>query len=206
MSESNSAFFYGTLLHPKVLKRVIGNDGTHLRICPAVLLEHTRHHVQNCDYPGIVPYEVSRELFNHDLTREERSVRGNLVTGLSKEDMLLLDFFEGDEYSREKVQVYPLGSLEPLNNPSDAVVSTTSTPIATDLGEPIETEVYIWVGPSRYLVPELWSYEVFIRDNAWKWVGPNTDRESYAEVDRRREMNGIIVRGAEQAIDQGAVN
>lgn len=32
-----AAFFYGTLLHPKVLKRVIGNDGTHLRICPAIL-------------------------------------------------------------------------------------------------------------------------------------------------------------------------
>ena len=33
-----SAFFYGTLLHPKVLKRVIGNDGQHLTIRPAVLL------------------------------------------------------------------------------------------------------------------------------------------------------------------------
>jgi hypothetical protein len=33
-----SAFFYGTLLHPKILRRVIGNDGTHLEICPAVLL------------------------------------------------------------------------------------------------------------------------------------------------------------------------
>lgn len=38
---SASAFFYGTLLHPKVLKRVIGNDGSHLKICPAVLLVHT---------------------------------------------------------------------------------------------------------------------------------------------------------------------
>ena len=33
-----SAFFYGTLLHPKILTRVIGNDGSHLDICPAVLL------------------------------------------------------------------------------------------------------------------------------------------------------------------------
>lgn len=33
-----SAFFYGTLLHPDILKRVIGNDGSHLEICPAVLL------------------------------------------------------------------------------------------------------------------------------------------------------------------------
>jgi len=33
-----SAFFYGTLLHPKILKRVIDSDGSHLEICPAVLL------------------------------------------------------------------------------------------------------------------------------------------------------------------------
>lgn len=38
MSASYSAFFYGTLLHPYVLKRVIHNDGSHLSFCPAVLL------------------------------------------------------------------------------------------------------------------------------------------------------------------------
>jgi hypothetical protein len=37
-----SAFFYGTLLHPKILKRVIGNDGSHLEMCPAVLLVSPR--------------------------------------------------------------------------------------------------------------------------------------------------------------------
>jgi len=33
-----TAFFYGTLMHPEILKRVIGNDGTELEICPALLL------------------------------------------------------------------------------------------------------------------------------------------------------------------------
>jgi hypothetical protein len=33
-----SAFFYGTLMHPRILKRVINNDGSHLKICQAVLL------------------------------------------------------------------------------------------------------------------------------------------------------------------------
>lgn len=33
-----SAFFYGTLMHPKVLQRVIGVGGKHLQIAPAVLL------------------------------------------------------------------------------------------------------------------------------------------------------------------------
>ena len=36
--EQTSAFFYGTLMHPKILKRVIRNDGAHLQICPALLL------------------------------------------------------------------------------------------------------------------------------------------------------------------------
>jgi hypothetical protein len=33
-----SAFFYGTLMHPKILKRVLHNDASHLQICPAILM------------------------------------------------------------------------------------------------------------------------------------------------------------------------
>ncbi|THG97666.1 hypothetical protein EW145_g7570 [Phellinidium pouzarii] len=168
--------------------------------------EHTRHRIKDCDYPGVIPYAKSRNLFDHDLTREERSVRGNLVAGLSKEDIELLDVFEGDEYVREKVQVHLLGSIEPLNNPSGAIVSSTSAPLPVDLGEPVDTEVYIWSAPTTFLVPELWSYEVFIRDNAWKWVGPAETKESYAEVDRRRQMNGIITRAAEYVTEDSVVN
>ena len=35
---THSAFFYGTLLHPSILRRVIGHEGAQLRICPALLL------------------------------------------------------------------------------------------------------------------------------------------------------------------------
>ncbi|PCH42564.1 hypothetical protein WOLCODRAFT_102363 [Wolfiporia cocos MD-104 SS10] len=99
MSESFSAFFYGTLLHPSILRRVIGHEGQQLKICPALLLEHTRHQIKHADYPAVVPYSKSRQLFGEtgrDLTPEERTVRGTLVTGLSKEDIELLDIFEGD--------------------------------------------------------------------------------------------------------------
>lgn len=37
-----SAFFYGTLMHPKILKRVIGHDGSYLQIRPALLLVSAR--------------------------------------------------------------------------------------------------------------------------------------------------------------------
>jgi len=32
-----TAFFYGTLMIPKILKNVINNDGSHLKMCPAIL-------------------------------------------------------------------------------------------------------------------------------------------------------------------------
>lgn len=41
MPELFSAFFYGTLLHPSILRRVIGHDGEQLEICPALLLVST---------------------------------------------------------------------------------------------------------------------------------------------------------------------
>jgi hypothetical protein len=41
----------------------------------------------------------------------------------------------------------------------------------------------------------LWSFEDFVKNNAWKWVGVGTtDSDHFLEVDRRREMGGFIVR------------
>lgn len=51
---------------------------------------------QGCDYPGIVPFDRGVMIINKPLTQEERSVRGTLVTGLKKEDVAFLDYFEGD--------------------------------------------------------------------------------------------------------------
>jgi hypothetical protein len=33
-----SVFFYRTLMHPKILKRVLHNDASHLQIYPAILM------------------------------------------------------------------------------------------------------------------------------------------------------------------------
>lgn len=79
------AFFYGTLMHPKILERVIRNDGSHLEICPAALMvrpylrlenwllihdqEHTRHKVKVCYstqidieyYSGRVRMQITRD-------------------------------------------------------------------------------------------------------------------------------------------------
>ncbi|EIM91234.1 uncharacterized protein STEHIDRAFT_50247 [Stereum hirsutum FP-91666 SS1] len=93
---THAAFFYGTLMHPKILRRVIGHEGDRLEICPAVLMDHTRHHVKHADYPAVLPYEKSKELFERGLSREEKSVRGTLVVGLTNKDIHFLDVFEGN--------------------------------------------------------------------------------------------------------------
>ncbi len=51
---------------------------------------------QNAEYPAIVPCERSRALLGRELTSEENSIRGTLVSDLTAEDVALLDEFEGD--------------------------------------------------------------------------------------------------------------
>ncbi|KAG8810101.1 hypothetical protein FRC19_004783, partial [Serendipita sp. 401] len=46
-----SAFFYGTLLHPRVLKRVLNRSGDDLEIAPAILDGYIRHRVRWADFP-----------------------------------------------------------------------------------------------------------------------------------------------------------
>ncbi|KAI8980118.1 hypothetical protein BD414DRAFT_493684 [Trametes punicea] len=217
LTMSHSAFFYGTLLHPSILRRVIGHEGSQLKVCPAVLLDHTRHKICNADYPAVLPYNTSRALLlnagQSDLAPEERTVRGTFVSGLSDKDIALLDLFEGDEYVRESVAVHPLGPLVPLSStpvprtaaptPSEEVTGLYVVPPMAPELPPLETlppplpaQTYIYAGPLSNVSPELWSYDDFVRENAWKWVGGGQRDEYYVEVDRRREMDGKTLQTA----------
>lgn len=60
------------------------------------LQSFTRHHVKGCDYPAIVPYNVGSVLLKRELEREDRCVRGVIVSGLTPQDVAQLDVFEGD--------------------------------------------------------------------------------------------------------------
>ncbi|KAG6899298.1 hypothetical protein C0993_011460 [Termitomyces sp. T159_Od127] len=177
-----SAFFYGTLMHPKVLQRVIGHKGSLLEICPAVLLNYTRHKVKRAEYPGMVPYEQSNVLLCHDLPLEDRSVRGTLVIGLSPKDIALLDTFEGDDYVRKGVDVHPLSTFVKLSQyPVDDETLIPSKPPALPetLAPPFRTDTYVYNMLDR-LEPDLWSFEDFVKKNAWKWY-----REQLPEDDVR---------------------
>lgn len=51
---------------------------------------------QFADYPAILPSKRSKTLLGRELTQEENSVRGTLVTGFTLMDIRFLDVFEGD--------------------------------------------------------------------------------------------------------------
>ena len=60
-----------------------------------------------------------------------------------------------------------------------------SLPASFELA-PVEAETYVYVSLSD-LKADLWSFEDFVKNNAWKWVG--SEREGnllFTEVDRRR--------------------
>ncbi|KAF8199547.1 hypothetical protein BJ912DRAFT_949375 [Pholiota molesta] len=169
-----TAFFYGTLMHPKILKAVIKNDGSHLQLCPAVILEHTRHKVKGADYPGVLPFSRGEKLFSRTLTREERSVRGTLVKGLTEEDMKYLDIFEGNEYTREAVEAHALGPFVDVSSYSDddenlIPAHPPPLPASFDPSTIVRAETYIYCIEAD-LIAELWSFEDFVKgDNAKKW-------------------------------------
>ncbi|KAF8825153.1 hypothetical protein HHX47_DHR7000288 [Lentinula edodes] len=175
MAESTfSSFFYGTLMHPKILKRVIGNDASHLQIAPAALFY--------ADYPGVVPYRKGQTLFTRELTHEERCVRGTMVTGLTSQDMTCLDYFEGNPLI--DIPAYDVA----LDDKSLVPADPPPLPPTSELLPAIPAQTYIY-NDLENLEADLWSFEDFIKNNAWKWYGDaSNDNPDITEVDRRREL------------------
>lgn len=83
-------FFYGTLMHPKILERVTGSNRH--RYIPAVLKDHFCSKLKNLDYPGTV-------------RRTGATTAGMLVQGITNDELKRLDLFEGDEYIAQTVEV-----------------------------------------------------------------------------------------------------
>ncbi|KIK97760.1 hypothetical protein PAXRUDRAFT_135642 [Paxillus rubicundulus Ve08.2h10] len=79
--------------------------------------------------------------------------------------------------------------------PSFEVNGLLPTKTPNGLEKALEANTYVWCHPLSELRPNLWRFEEFVRDNAWKWVGcESQSNKDYAEVDKRRAMQGIIVR------------
>jgi gamma-glutamylcyclotransferase (GGCT)/AIG2-like uncharacterized protein YtfP len=175
---SHTAFFYGTLMAPQVLHRVIWGSQTPptpahasmLRIRPAILHAHQRHKVKHADYPAILP------------TSSSSTVRGTLVQGLTDGDIWRLDIFEGSEYDRRKVCVKVLQGNGDFEQKEEENVE----------GEEVEAETYIWIAGADRLEAQEWDFSEFVRDKMKRWVG-----KEGAQADEgfqgRTSINGALL-------------
>ncbi|KAJ5134513.1 disease resistance protein Aig2 [Penicillium atrosanguineum] len=164
-------FFYGTLMAPQVLHRVIHGRGepepwqkAMLRFQPAVLLGYRRHRVRGADYPGIVPASEAT-------TRT--SVRGTLVSGLTDGDVHRLDMYEGDEYTRDPVTVRVLGE----SVPGGGDVLDSAGPDLKAEGVEVQAKTYVWVAGEGRLEDAEWDFETFKKDKMAWWV--NADESQW---------------------------
>jgi hypothetical protein len=106
--------------------------------------------------------------------------------------------------------VHPLDQLTAI--PSSAAASSSEAtaaegslipaalpplPSADELAQPIPAQTYVWCLKDSYLDKELWSFDEFVKNNAYKWIGPEADSSGeYEEVDVVKErMSGEIATG-----------
>jgi gamma-glutamylcyclotransferase (GGCT)/AIG2-like uncharacterized protein YtfP len=173
----HTAFFYGTLMAPRVLHRVCHGpslplsttQNNQLIVRPALLKAFRRHRVLQADYPAI-------------LASENSTVRGTLVSGLTDGDIWRLDIFEGDEYSRQQVKVRVLVDEGDIN----------IEPAEEQLGAEVEAETYVWIAGKEHLEDREWDFEEFVREKMGRWVGVRAEEEGeYKGEDVRPSILGL---------------
>ncbi|TDL28248.1 hypothetical protein BD410DRAFT_761749 [Rickenella mellea] len=171
---SSLAFFYGTLMYPSVLRRVIRHDGSHLNACPAVLPAYIRHKVAHATFPAVIPFEQSRLLIPEEIPMTEQCVRGVLVRGLTEKDMKFIKSFEGNLYEYVVADVQPLKQFASLDSNNavqmDVLASDTENNLQSHSPEYLRANVYVWRLPLSDLLPEIWTFEEFERDALADWM------------------------------------
>lgn len=90
MKQTPNLFAYGSLMHPAVLRNVLGEEGP--VGCPALLPGHARYKVKGESFPGIIREEGAQ-------------VEGCLIEGLTCKHWEQLDRFEDCFYERLQVTV-----------------------------------------------------------------------------------------------------
>ncbi|KAI5451918.1 hypothetical protein NCC49_001219 [Naganishia albida] len=214
-AETEDFFFFGTLMVPQILTRVLGHKGEGLTFQDAILPGYVRHCVKGADYPGILHVDDSRRLLQREVTTEESIVRGTFVRGLSLADVHALDVFEGDEYTRASLPILTLSPSAALSELS--IDFTTPTARSAVSHEEAERKVhegeegcaevkgwcYTWKDTTEVgltgLEPAVWDFQAFLIDKSHRWTGlpppsatffEGRDEAEYAEVDRYRALGG----------------
>jgi len=187
--ELHTAFFYGTLMAPSVLKRVTSHDPASttspLRSRPALLHKHRRHKVKGADYPAVIP--------NSPQSNKDISVRGTVVQGLTSEDIWRLDVFEGDEYERKRVrvQILPAENLDKIPDP--ALRSANNIESQHSTNEELEAETYIWIAGEHRLEDQEWDFDEFVKEKMWRWAPSEESKidSANSRVDAQAEDEGF---------------
>ncbi|RHZ83240.1 hypothetical protein Glove_99g151 [Diversispora epigaea] len=133
-----TCFFYGTLMCREILLHVLesNNNNKNITGIPAVLKGYKRRKVHGEPYPAIIKEENSE-------------THGIVVKGLTPEDMLRLDFFEGDQYAKIEVQVF-------ITNKKDYKDDNDYKH-----GNIILAQTYVWIDSVKFLEDREWDHKDF---------------------------------------------
>ncbi|EED17916.1 disease resistance protein Aig2, putative [Talaromyces stipitatus ATCC 10500] len=173
-------FFYGTLMAPSILHRIIHGSPTPelwqkalLTTRPALLPGYRRYRVHNADYPAILPSSEA-----------DSAVLGVVVTGLTEGDVLRLDTFEGSQYEKRTVKVRVLkstaastenkqaqdGDDKALQKGLDQTAHLAEGGNETEMDE-VEATTYVWTDLESDLdMHAEWDFESFKRDKLQWWI------------------------------------
>ena len=75
--------------------------------------------------------------------------------------------------------MYPLGPFTPVpvdvatsGAVGDSLISADLPPLpaAAELAQTVPAQTYAWGQDDGYLDKELWSFDDFVRENAWRWI------------------------------------
>lgn len=148
-SKPDSCFFYGTLMFPAIVTRLLGRSASELDFSEAILPGFVRLHIKERDYPALVTLEDANKTFGN---LGEDSVKGVLVKGLTSAEMDLLDEWEGDEYFK------------------------TTTEVTNSSGEKKKAWIYQW-GPEwmSMLLPRVWHFDAFVYASKSRLLKNNTE-------------------------------
>ncbi|RKU40227.1 hypothetical protein DL546_002338 [Coniochaeta pulveracea] len=148
---TSSAFFYGTLMVPEVFYSVC-YDSKHVpdhiakrhTFQPAVLEGYCRRRVRHADYPGIT-------------ADEGHTVFGTYATGLTRDNIAKLDYFEGSQYVRRGAKVKLLEHVGNTKGQGNVV------------GEERSAQTYIFL-QKEDLEDREWDLEEFRREKLSTWT------------------------------------
>lgn len=145
------------------------NPPAHIRqrhtFTPAILHGYSRRRVKWADYPGMIEVPPPRPSSSSSSSSPSRhrppppSVRGALVSGITKANLARLDYFEGSQYDRRVVRPRVLVRAGPDEATGQGNVE----------GATVVTESYVFLD-ARELEDKEWDFAEFKREKLQKWT------------------------------------